>query len=175
MNEKAFIAHLTKLARPEAGDRAALAALRRSLDEETASFAGAAPHVVRFLSADSSQKQERIAYLIGGLFALHSDIIEQNISFASVLKRISDARDSDSLELRFSAMLKTSAEDLPTHLRHAVSLARSEGQAIPWARLLHDLLRWDHPDGYIQRRWARDYWSQEVSEKTDVSVQKDQS
>ncbi len=47
-------------------DRAVFAALRRSLDEETASMARAAQHVARYLPMQLDDETERMAYLVAG-------------------------------------------------------------------------------------------------------------
>ena len=46
----------------------------------------------------------------------------------------------------------------PNHLRHAVSLARAHQEPLDWYRLLRDVLGWDNPSHYVQRRLARDFW-----------------
>lgn len=140
-------------------DRGALAALRRSLDGEAASFARAAPIVAPFVPSGTPRSDEQAAYLVAGLFALHPSSGGARESFGRTFRRIAEQKDSKSLEARFVALLAASAEDLPTHLRHAVALARGEDVAVAWGQLLDDLLKWDHPDGFIQRRWASDYWA----------------
>jgi len=66
----------------------------------------------------------------------------------------------DSMEARFIALLNAHPDDLDGHLRHAVSLLKANEQALDWFRLFDDLLQWDHPDGYVQLKWARDFYRQ---------------
>ena len=61
-------------------------------------------------------------------------------------------------EKRFVALLNCHQEDLPDHLRHAVSLLRSKEIPIDWARLLRDLRWWHREDKRVQRDWARAFW-----------------
>ncbi len=67
-------------------------------------------------------------------------------------------RKSDSMEARFVALLNAHPDDLDDHLRHAVSLLKSNEEPLDWFRLFEDLLQWDHPDGHVQLRWARDFY-----------------
>ncbi len=71
----------------------------------------------------------------------------------------------DSAERRLASLLRAPREDLPGHLRQTVSLLKSRGVAIDWHRLLRDLMAWDHPDRYVQRNWARAYWTPNRAEK----------
>lgn len=150
-----FIAHLEQAA--EEDDRAALAALRRSLDEETASFARAAPHVAPYLPGGLDPSSERVAYLVAGLFALQPSSGRR--TFARALREVMERRDSASIEGRFVALLGADLEDLASHLRHAVALIRGEELGLDWVQLLEDLCRWSHPNGFVQRRWASDFWA----------------
>ncbi|MCL5671504.1 MAG: type I-E CRISPR-associated protein Cse2/CasB, partial [Acidobacteria bacterium] len=65
---------------------------------------------------------------------------------------------SDSMGTRFVALLNAHPDDLDDHLRHAVSLLKSNDQPLDWFRLFEDLLQWDHPDGHVQLWWARDFY-----------------
>ena len=70
----------------------------------------------------------------------------------------------DTAERRLTSLLRSHRDDLPGHLRQTVSLLKSRGVAIHWHRLLHDLMAWDHPDRYVQRNWARAYWTPNPAE-----------
>jgi CRISPR system Cascade subunit CasB len=153
-----LVDHLEALAKRE--DRAALAQLRGSL-QEGRSLDGLRI-VLPFLKrgAPGAVRAEDDALLVAGLFALHPE--SGSLSLASALRIV--ARDSDSVELRFRALLGAERQDLATHLRHAVTLVASKGLAIDW-RDLHTTLRfWDrqtdppHQDR-ARREWARDFWS----------------
>lgn len=65
----------------------------------------------------------------------------------------------ESVEQRFIALLDADEEQLPYRLRQMVQLVKAdEGIRIHWARLLDDLLDWNHPERYVQRRWARAFY-----------------
>jgi CRISPR system Cascade subunit CasB len=59
-------------------------------------------------------------------------------------------------------LLDADEDELPWRLRQIVSLTTASGIALDWPQLLKDLLGWDHPDRYVQRRWAREYWGASV-------------
>lgn len=61
------------------------------------------------------------------------------------------------LDRRFARLLDADVEDLRFHLRQAVARLTNEWLPIDWAQLTRDVLRWDHPQRYVQRRWAKDY------------------
>lgn len=49
--------------------------------------------------------------------------------------------------------------ELAYRLRQCVRLAASAGVGVDGPLLLRDLRRWDHPDRYVQKRWARSYFT----------------
>jgi CRISPR type I-E-associated protein CasB/Cse2 len=144
-----FVRSLYELARR--GDRAALAALRRGLTQPLAAM----PYVVPYLSKEASERDERALVLVGGLFALHPAAGERTL--AGALRAL--AEQSDSVALRFRALLDCDAEDLAVHLRHAVALARSQDLPIDWNDLYRAARSWGDPKKRAQRAWARDFWA----------------
>jgi CRISPR system Cascade subunit CasB len=140
-------------------DRAALAELRRSFSNPLAAL----PYVVPFLAKDATRRDEAALSLVAGLFALHPE--PGSLSLAKALSIL--AKDSDSVALRFRALLDADAEDLPTHLRHAVSLVRSRDLAIDYDDLLAAVRWWGSENKNRQRAWARDFWgTTEPTEET---------
>jgi len=140
-------------------DRAALAELRRSFAKPTAAL----PYVVPYLRRDASLWEEHALTLVAGLFALHPSQGRQ--SLATALHKL--ANESDSVALRFRALLDADAEDLDVHLRHAVSLVRSKDEAIDFDDLARAVLSWRRDDKRAQRAWARDFWGRADHETKD--------
>lgn len=64
---------------------------------------------------------------------------------------------SAGFDRRFARLLDADSQQLPFQLRQAVRLLAASGKHIDWPQLTRDVLAWDHPDRYVQRRWARDY------------------
>src|SRR2546426_9537486 len=139
--EDGFVAYLTRLVEDE--DRAALAALRRSLGKAPGEAAEAHRYVLPF-TGNATQRDEDTYYLVGALFALHQINWPPNeesngpTNFGASFAWLKREVESDSIEKRFVALLNCHQEDLPDHLRHAVSLLRSKEIPIDWARLLRD-------------------------------------
>lgn len=165
----AFVAHLRKL--KDRDDRGALAALRRSLQDPNGMAAVAFPYVVPFLPPKEDLYRDRAFFLVGALFALHPETGGNGTSLGHAFRKINDDqqgpaardRDNESLRRRFVALLDADAEDLPEHLRNAVSLARARQVALDWERLLRDVLAWRSESRHIQRRLAREFWTERQS------------
>ena len=157
MNPDAYITYLERLHDDERNGRAALAALRRGLGQPP----GAAPEASRYvqpaLAADAPAYLEDAYYLVGSLFALHPQSVAVG-NIGTHLRGIKRGDEDDAVERRFVALLSAHNDDLPDHLRQAISLLKSKDAPVNWQQLLHDVLAWGHPDSYIQKRWARSFW-----------------
>jgi CRISPR system Cascade subunit CasB len=143
-----FVQRLYDLA--DRDDRGALAELRRSIANPLAAL----PYVVPFLPRDASRREEDALALLAALFALHPS--RGSISLAKALSII--ARDSDSVRMRFRALLDADADDLAVHLRHAITLAKSRDLAIDYDDLLYAIRWWGADSKNRQRAWAREFW-----------------
>jgi CRISPR system Cascade subunit CasB len=150
----AFLTYLYALRDEE--DRGALAALRRSAAGTPGTDPGAYPFVTRFVHANASRWDERAYYLTAALFALHPAVGGAGISIARALSHLRAA--SGSTELRFSALLQAHPDDLAVHLRHAVMLVASKEIAIDHELLFRHVRHFTHPDKWVQRAWAKDFY-----------------
>lgn len=164
--KRRFAAHLHRL--HEDDDRAAFGALRRVLADDPI------PALQHLGVYPPTRREQEAALLVAGLYAStqHADGYppDSGGDLGQVLARVARERemrgvDSASLESRFVALLKAHRDDLPHHLRRAVSLAHHEGVHVNALRLLDDLLAWDHPEQRVQHRWARAYWG--ATKETD--------
>lgn len=154
-----FVDYLENL--ESSGERAALAALRRSLGQPPGLAGDAHRHI---LWINPAHWEENSFYMVAGLFALHPDnwrrgaddryLSNLGASFARLHAKV----DSSSIERRFVAVLDSHADDLADHLRHAVSLLRSQEIPVDWAQLLRDLRGWNRESRDVQRQWARAFW-----------------
>lgn len=155
--EKKFVQYLQTLV--AAGNRAALAALRRGLSQQPGSVAEMHRYVVPWLPKD--QRREEAYYLVASLFATHpehhqAEGAEPANLGASFFRLAAEA--GESLEKRFVALLNSHPDDLPQHLRHAVTLLKSKSIPIDYAQLLHDVQGWGWESRAVQREWARAFW-----------------
>lgn len=151
-----FIGHLEKLR--DDGDRGALARLRRGLGKEPGSATEMHSLVLPWLPPGIPRWHEDACYLVASLFASHSQSGGSG-SLGEAFARLAAAISSESIEKRFVALLNCHEDDLAAHLRHAVSFLRSKDIPVDWRQLLHDVQRWGHPDRFVQRQWARDFWT----------------
>jgi CRISPR system Cascade subunit CasB len=166
-----FVDYLVSLAQRD--DRAPMAALRRSLASPDGFAFGADRYIVQWLPKRPSAWRERCYYLVAGLFATHphnwssADRVSSNfgVSFAKCSRDKEEV--NESIERRFAGMLNADAEDLPVHLRHAVTLLRANEVPVDWAQLLGDLQQWNSDKRWVQRKWSRGFWRASESEKND--------
>lgn len=146
-------------------DRAGLAALRRSLGRRPGEIPEACRYVDPLLPRWARGDAEEAFYLVAGLFGWHPEHRpgkDLGGSFAELAAAQRAAGiEPAGLERRFVALLDAHRDDLAEHLRHAVGLLRTNGVPLDYARLLSDVLRWEHPDRFVRRRWARSFWSRD--------------
>lgn len=153
---------------------AALAALRRGLGKELGTAPEMYPYVVPFLPDNTRSRQEMPYYLVAALFAWHqTDWPGANtpglggslarLRFTQAETRNDKVEPGDSVERRFVALLNANRDDLPDHLRQIIGLLRSSETPVSWLRLLQDIKGWDHPDRWVQRRWAREFWGRDLA------------
>ena len=180
---RAFIDYLEKLSRihTELRDRRVLAALRRCLSNWPAAAPEAIRIVAPFIPEDARGSLENRYYLIAGLFALHpcSSKLDE-ISGPSLGKSLRSAADKDKdkdkdtgkgPERRLIALLSCKSEDLPVHLRHAISYLSSKEIAVDYRRLMDDLRYWDSDGGNVQKNWGRDFWSGSTAKVQETAIE----
>lgn len=151
--QKMFIGYLLNLAREGEEDRGALADLRSGLGKEPGQMAHVHKHVAPYLP--ETRYHDRWYYVVATLFGLYSKH-RNGYSLGKAFRPLREK--SDSMEARFVALLNAHPDDLDEHLRHAVSLLKSNEQPLDWFRLFQDLTQWDHPEGHVQLSWARDFY-----------------
>jgi CRISPR system Cascade subunit CasB len=161
--EDHFVAQLRRLA--DNDDRAKLAKLRRGLGKPPGTALETLAVVLRCLPSGLRPEAEDTYYLVASLFAEHPQ--PGGVSLGRAFNLLARKRQAESLEKRFVALLNADADDLPEHLRHAVSLLKSEGIALDWACLITDIQHWKHPERFVQRQWARDFWAGEEQAETE--------
>lgn len=155
-------------------DSGGLARLRRSagqsLNESHNSYTVFYPILPRSVER---QDEQAIFFLVATLYALCTRAGEHErqrggTSLGTALHQLRQGQLSDqgranddriSLDRRVLALFNADSDQLPFRLRQIVRLLHSNELSLNWERLLLDLLRWDHPERYIQQRWAREYFT----------------
>lgn len=169
MSIHSLIGSLTSLAR-EPVDRGALAQLRRSLSGPQATV-GAYSYIIPHID---DWRHRDIYFLVGGLFGLHpqhegalgkgdteaGDRHAPRLNLGSVFRRLADKGNEEATERRFRALLDCHQDELPHHLRRAISIARSLESTVPidYVQLYFDILGWSSETSAVQLRWARQYY-----------------
>jgi CRISPR system Cascade subunit CasB len=158
--KKTFICYLLSLAREGKEDRGALADLRSGLGEGPGNMARVHRHVAPHLPDHSyDDRWYYVTATLFGLFPKHRRGYSMADAFRPLAFPQKEAK-KDSMEARFVALLSARPDDLDDHLRHIVRLLESAKppQPLDWFRFFEDLLQWDHPEGHVQLRWARDFY-----------------
>ncbi len=110
-----------------------------------------------------------MAYLAAGLWA---SAVRQGkgppLALPAGMRRVGQLTGSSSIEHRFNHLLAADQEELPMRLRPVIRLIASNGLNIHWPSLLDDLLRWDHPDRFVQIRWSRVFWDTPITTTIDT-------
>lgn len=172
-----FILHLQTL---DQRDRGAMAALRRSLGFAPGTYPPSFPSVERFAAyADDKPSLRQALYLTAGLFAFHP-VHASGHGLAAVLARVMALRGSPSIEKRFIALLAAEPDELPVHLRQAISLLAADRAGLDYAELLGDLAVWFQPRAFEERdrlrqRWARAFYRTAVADEASGAASQPQN
>jgi len=157
-----LITRLEALADENSPDRGKLAALRRALQDPFESY----PIVLPYLGENPSDKMLDTYALLAALFASHPKA--GNSGNMGDHMRMAAGKRIEATERRFANLLRADREDLPFLLRQAVGFIRSKDNVfINWEQLRKDLLAWEHPDQYVQKKWARGFWGHQSVSPTE--------
>ena len=156
---------LTKLANPDNPDRAALAHLRRGLGDSPDYTLARVGWLFRGVPEEDDRALDA-AILVAGLFAWVKGDCEQkdNVNFGEAFGTKLTDEGKKQREKRFVDLLDTDGDDLPYKLRQAVTLIARDSIGLDWALLARQLMQWTHPDRWVQKEWARGFWSNPVAE-----------
>lgn len=152
-------------------DSGAKAILKRALTDEPRHLRAAYPLVLPYLGGIQYHQDEWIfvaclsAYYPQGLHR------ENRQTFGHSARRLTGEGSSKGPDRRFRALLDTSLEDLRSPLSALVRLMKSKDISIDYPQLLADLCRWEHPDQYIQDKWARAFWGAPSSQQEEQPSQ----
>lgn len=161
-----FVEYLEQLRDRE--DRGALAALRRGLGKSPGSATETHRYVVPWLPAGAGRREEEAHYMVASLFAAHPGPGGRG-NMGDTLALVAKGGRAASTERHFVALLKSHPEELAERLRHVVALARSHDVPVCWHQLFRDIRDWQHPNQYVQRAWARGFWSA-VADDTEANT-----
>jgi CRISPR system Cascade subunit CasB len=150
-----------------ASDTAVVAILRRSAAYNPGLYPPAFPYVETLIHGQGEWRRQA-TYLVAACWAKSRRQRDESHpgpaqSLALALRRLSqdpkNPHASKNIEKRFTALLDADMDELPWRLRQITAVLDAATIAIDWPSLLSDLWRWNHPDRYVQVRWARLFWS----------------
>jgi CRISPR type I-E-associated protein CasB/Cse2 len=148
---------LTELANPDSPNRAALAHLRRGLDRPLDYILGRVGWLFRrvpdFALTD--------AVLAAGLFAwVKGDCPQtEKVNFGVAFGAGLTLEEKQQREKRFIDLLDTDREEMCYKLRQAITLIARYGIGLDWRLLIQHLGSWNHPDRWVQTKWASGFWA----------------
>jgi CRISPR system Cascade subunit CasB len=145
-----FIARLEKT---DAGDRARL---KRNAGKTIAEAHEAMGLFYGLLPPGVSHYQEEVYFLVATLFPLAEGGGKGD--FGNHLVIAQNSKNSKGLDRRVEILLDADLNQLHFRLRQSVHFLQSCRVHVNWVQLLDDLLQWNHPDRFIQQRWARSYF-----------------
>ncbi|MHB1416583.1 MAG: type I-E CRISPR-associated protein Cse2/CasB [Chloroflexota bacterium] len=153
-----FVARLEGLA----GDRAALARLRRCAGRTLAECPEVYPLFYRLLppAGVGPRWLEEPCFLVASLFPTSPGRFTGDLGTSLRAAVRGDPHRADGLDRRMGILLDCDFEELPFRLRQAAHMLASLEVGVDWRQLLLDLLQWGHPDRPAQKRWARHFFGQ---------------
>lgn len=157
-------------------DRGERAALHRNAGNTVAESRDVLGLFYRILPLPiAGSRAEEVYFLVATLF--DADLPTCSGDFGSTMRQVRTARaggnESEAggggLDRRMSILLdsefgladgRPGGGEFPFRLRQCVKLAAASGVGIDWPRLLEHLTFWQHPDRWVQKRWARSYYGE---------------
>lgn len=158
-NVARFIKRLDEL------DVGARAQLRRNAGMSLAEGSSALGLFYRLLPHGVGEYQQEKYFLVATLFPLCESADWDGggpRDLGATLKRARSDNNGNGLDRRMEALLEADSDQLRFRLRQAIRFARSTRVSVDWYQLLRDVLRWDHPNKYVQRRWAESYFGEDA-------------
>jgi len=155
-----FIERMEKYVRDK--DRAALAHFRRGLSKPPGTAMEMFPYVARY-TRHLSDREADAYFVVASLIGLYPTFSwksadDGKTNLGSSLSFLRSENDRDSIVRRFTALLNSDREDLPSYLRQIISLLKSKELPMNWHDLLRGIKQWNRLDKKIQREWANGFW-----------------
>lgn len=146
---------ITRLEKLDAGDRARF---RRNAGNTLAEAHNTLGLFYKVLPQGVPAYQEETYFLVATIYPLAESGSQKD--FGSSLFSAKTLKNSKGLDSRVENLLDADFTQLHFRLRQTVKFLRSSRVTINWQKLLDDLLSWEHPDRFVQQRWARSYFGQ---------------
>ncbi|MHB0999621.1 MAG: type I-E CRISPR-associated protein Cse2/CasB [Armatimonadota bacterium] len=174
--EGAFLNTLKKL------DKGQLAQLKRNAGNPVSEARGISWFYGLLESFHVKEREENLYLLIASLMAMDKNALSDNPrsfsgNFGKTMLQVKKDSSGDGIDRRFGILLdaqfdNTGSGELAFRLRQMVRMVLSKGVGIDWSQLLYDLRRWDSADKWVQKKWARAYYTPDlpVSQVPELST-----
>lgn len=160
--------------KPNKGNSEGQAAFKKAISAEPEHLWKVYKFLPSEISISSEWEEKHIWIPVACLFVFYPQKIEEvkdprrynfGLSCWDLAVEINKIGESKGTERRFRALLDTSLSDIRSPLTNLVRQMKSKGIPINYPQLLADLRQWEHPNQYIQDRWARTFWRAETLDK----------
>lgn len=172
-----FVNALYRIADKSDIDRAPIAIIKRGASDPMNNYLA----VSRFLGYLIPENSNHSNYFtLATLFSLYPTTnaeSENAVSLGVILRRVKTGLGEDgskSFELKVNRLLKCDADDLPRVL--AVMFRYLKGQdvgRIDYDELFKAIRNWDSPDEFVQKRWAKEFWTYQANNSSNTDTNED--
>ena len=157
---RAFLEDVKKL---KPGD---LAALRRAAGETLADSRGVL-WMYRLLQRHTNERYFETYFFTATLLALDKNALkasnfnETNVNLGASLAKLGQKFSQEAVERRVNVMLDSRFDsgEMGFRMPQMIKMLTAVDISIHWPQLLSDLLSWDHPEKYVQKRWAAHFFA----------------
>ena len=162
---------VAKLEKATDGDKAML---KRNAGKTLSQAHNIPPIFWQSLPYGISHRQEELYFLVATLFPFvkYSHGLDYDPpkirNFGHTLKRIRDEQNKNGLNRRFTILLDADEQQLPFRLHQLVARLKSTDDksiTLNWAELLYHLTNWHSEDRWVQLHWARNYFTNQSTNK----------
>jgi CRISPR system Cascade subunit CasB len=166
------IKFLQSLHRRIKDDNGAKATLKRALSGEERHTRNTYSIVLLHIP-DIPEYQQEIWILVACLSVYHPQNLERENprNFGYSCRGLANVTSSEGADRRFRALLDTALEDIRSPLTALVRQIKGHEIRLDYPQLLTDLCQWEHPDQYIQDRWARTFWGASINSEKESEKQ----
>jgi CRISPR system Cascade subunit CasB len=157
MPEDRFVARLEALAARD--DRASLARLKRCAGRRIAESGSVMRLFYQLLPGSIHPRAEEDYFLIATLFpmATRRGTGDLGRSLRILRWRLAESQ-HDGIDRRVALLLDSSRAELSFRLRQVIRQVARHELPLDWRQILRDIQFWDHPERWVQKRWARSYF-----------------
>jgi CRISPR system Cascade subunit CasB len=139
-------------------DSGARATLKRALSGEEHHIRRTYPFLLPYLEGISEWQQD--IWIFVACLDIYQDQEKEPAprNFAQSCLDLQNKVPSQGPERRFRTLLDTALVDIQSPITALVRQFKSQEVRVYYPQLILDLCNWDHPDQFVQDRWARTFW-----------------